>query len=348
MTCNPKRQFLEVKFLRERMTEHNSLFHRHSTNPILSAKDWPYPMNSVFNAGATLLPDGSTLLLCRVEDRRGLSHLCVARSVNGVDQWQIDSEPTLMPDAEKYPEELWGIEDSRITYLPELKQYAVAYTSYSRGGPGVSLALTKDFRVFERLGVIMPPDDKDAALLPRKINGFWALIHRPMTPLGAHIWISYSPDLRHWGNHKLMLEARRGAWWDANKIGISPPPIETPRGWLMIYHGVRRTPSSSIYRLGLALFDLEQPERCLIRGDSWMFAPEEDYERRGDVQDVVFPCGYTIAPDGDTINLYYGAADSSIALAHGSVRCLLAWLDANGHSDQSYDRRKAAKLACVS
>jgi predicted GH43/DUF377 family glycosyl hydrolase len=224
--------------------------------------------------------------------------------------------------------------------VPELQQYAVAYTSYSRGGPGVSLALTKDFRVFERLGVIMPPDDKDAALLPRKINGFWALIHRPMTPLGTHIWISYSPDLRHWGNHKLMLQARRGAWWDANKIGMSPPPIETPRGWLRIYHGVRRTPSSSIYRLGLALFDLEQPERCLIRGDSWMFAPEAEYERRGDVQDVVFPCGYTVARDGDTINLYYGGADSSIALAHGSIDCLLAWLDANGHSDQAHDRRK--------
>src|SRR5882757_303245 len=191
----------------------------------------------------------------------------------------------------------------------------------------------------ERLGVIMSPDDKDAALLPRKINGLWALIHRPMTPLGAHIWISYSPDLRHWGNHKLMLEARRGAWWDANKIGMSPPPIETPRGWLMIYHGVRRTPSSSIYRLGLALFDLHQPEKCLIRGDSWMFAPEADYERRGDVQDVVFPCGYTVAEDGDTINLYYGAADSSIALAHGSIRCLLEWLDANGHSEQAHDRR---------
>jgi predicted GH43/DUF377 family glycosyl hydrolase len=161
-----------------------------------------------------------------------------------------------------------------------------------------------------------------------------------MTPLGAHIWISYSPDLRHWGNHKLMLEARRGAWWDANKIGMSPPPIETPRGWLMIYHGVRRTPSSSIYRLGLALFDLEQPDKCLIRGDSWMFAPEAEYERHGDVQDVVFPCGYTVAPDGDTINLYYGAADSSIALAHGSIRGLLAWLDANGHSEHVHDRRQ--------
>jgi predicted GH43/DUF377 family glycosyl hydrolase len=321
-------------------TRHETLFHRHAANPILSAQDWPYSMNSVFNAGATLLPDGSTLLLCRVEDRRGLSHLCAARSVNGVDGWQIDREPTLLPDPEKYPEEAWGIEDPRITYVPDLKQYAVAYTSYSRGGPGVSLALTKDFRAFERMGVIMSPDDKDAALLPRKIDGFWALVHRPMTPLGSHIWISYSPDLRHWGNHKLMLEARRGAWWDANRIGMSPPPIETPQGWLMIYHGIRRTPSSSIYRLGLALFDLEHPEKCLVRGDSWIFAPETEYERHGDVQDVVFPCGYTQGADGDTINLYYGAADSSIALAHGSVGALLAWLAVNGHSEHAHDRRQ--------
>ena len=148
-----------------------------------------------------------------------------------------------MPDPDQYPEELWGIEDPRITYVPELQQYAVAYTSYSKGGPGVSLALTKDFRTFERYGVIMSPDDKDAALLPYRIGGLWALIHRPMTPLGAHIWISYSPDLRHWGGHRVMMEARKGAWWDANKIGLSSPPIETDRGWLMLYHGVKQTAS---------------------------------------------------------------------------------------------------------
>ena len=327
----------------ETLVQPDILFTRYSLNPILTAKDWPYSINSVFNAGATLLPDGSTLLLCRVEDRRGHSHLCAARSVNGVNNWMIDTEPSMPALPELYPEEVWGIEDPRVTFVPELDQYAVVYTSYSRGGPGVSLALTKDFRTYERFGVIMPPDDKDAALLPRRINGFWALIHRPMTPLGAHIWISYSPDLRHWGSHKLMLEARRGGWWDANKIGMSPPPIETPRGWLMIYHGVRRTPSSSIYRLGLALFDLEQPEKCLVRGDSWMFAPEADYERQGDVQDVVFPCGYTIGADGDTINLFYGAADSSIALAHGSIRRLLAWLDEHGHSEHAHDRRQQRK-----
>jgi predicted GH43/DUF377 family glycosyl hydrolase len=148
------------------------------------------------------------------------------------------------------------------------------------------------------------------------------------------MWISYSPDLRHWGRHRLMLEARRGAWWDANKIGLSPPPIETSRGWLVLYHGVRHTPSGCLYRLGLALFDLEHPEKCLLRGDSWIFGPEADYECHGDVDDVVFPCGYTMDPDGDTINIYYGAADCSIALARASVQSLLAWLDANGNCER--------------
>jgi len=299
------------------------LFHRHKLNPILSISDWPYPANSVFNPGAALLQDGTTLLLCRVEDRRGHSHLCAARSANGVDGWRIDPNPTLLPDAE----EVWGIEDPRITYVPELRKYAIVYTAFTGGGPGVALALTEDFHHFERYGVIMPPEDKDAALFPHRIGGYWALIHRPVSVQSAHMWMSYSPDLRHWGSHKLMLEARRGGWWDANKIGLSPPPIETPQGWLVIYHGVRQTAAGSLYRLGLALFDLVTPERCLKRSNEWIMGPEEPYERHGDVDNVVFPCGYTIAPDGDTIRLYYGASDSFIALATGSVHAILEWLE---------------------
>ncbi|HUZ96331.1 MAG TPA: hypothetical protein VMU57_15620 [Edaphobacter sp.] len=307
------------------------LFTRYAGNPILTRKQWPYPINSVFNAGATRLADGDTLLLCRVEERTGLSHLCAARSANGIDGWRIDSRPTLMPNPREYPEEIWGIEDPRITYVPELEQYVVAYTSFAQGGPGVSLALTKDFKSFERYGVIMQPEDKDAALLPWKIGGLWALIHRPVTTLGAHMWISYSPDLRHWGSHKVMLAARRGGWWDANKIGLCSPPIETVKGWLVIYHGVRQTAAGGIYRLGLALFDLEKPDICLQRGNSWMFGPEARYEREGDVSNVVFPCGQTIGADGDTIHLYYGAADECVAMATGSIRGLLLWLDS--HSD---------------
>ena len=281
----------------------------------------------MFNPGATLLPDGTTLLLCRVEDRRGLSHLCAARSANGVDGWKIDTQPTLMPDPEHFPEELWGIEDPRITFVPELKKYAVVYTAYTRDGPGVSLAFTEDFHHFERYGVIMQPEDKDAALLPHRIDGNWALIHRPASAPRVHMWISYSPNLRQWGSHKLLLEARLGGWWDSNKIGLASPPIETAQGWLVIYHGVRQNAAGSIYRLGLALFDLQAPEVCLKRSDEWIFAPEESYERYGDVDNVVFPCGCTIAPDGDTIHLYYGAADTSTALATGSIGAMLKWLE---------------------
>ena len=316
-----------------RNQHHEILFRRHERNPILTAAAWPYPANSVFNPGAVRSSDGGTILLCRVEDRRGHSHLTVARSADGITDWKIDPEPSFAPDPDKYPEEHWGLEDPRVTYLEALGKYAVVYTAYSWGGPGVGLALTEDFRHFERIGVVMPPEDKDAALLPRQIDGRWAMIHRPSTPLGAHIWISYSPDLKHWGGHKLVLRARTGGWWDANKIGLSPPLIETDRGWLMIYHGVRHTPSGCLYRIGLALFDLQRPGTCLRRGDSWIFGPDARYEREGDVQNVVFPCGYTVGDDGDTVLLYYGAADTSICVATGSIRAMLEWLDRHSCSE---------------
>ena len=156
------------------------LLTRSPKNPILTAADWPYPVHSVFNPGATKLKNGTTLLLCRVEDRRGISHFCAARSKNGVDGWEIDSEPTFSADPMKYPEELWGLEDPRITFVPELDEFYIAYTAFGKSGPAVALASTKDFKKFERHGVVMQADDKDAALFPRRFNGEFALIHRPV------------------------------------------------------------------------------------------------------------------------------------------------------------------------
>ena len=313
-----------------RSNKYQGLLERHPKNPILTAEDWPYPVHTVFNPGATTLADGSTLLLCRVEDRRGISHLCAARSVNGVDGWVIDEKPTFAPDPINRPEEMWGVEDPRITYMPEVDEYFIAYTAFGKAGPGVAIASTKDFKKFERFGLVMQPDDKDAALFPRRVKGEYALIHRPSTDMGAHMWMSFSPDLRNWGGHVLILPARRGAWWDANKIGLSPPPIETDKGWLVMYHGVRHHASGSIYRLSLALFDKEQPEVCLSRAQSWMFGPEASYEIQGDVSYAVFPCGYTVLPDKDTIRFYYGAADTSICMASGSIKEMLKWLEEDG------------------
>ena len=233
------------------------LFHRHRKNPIISKEDLPYQANSVFNAGATRFGD-ETLLLMRVEDRRGISHLSVARSKDGIDNWHFDDQTTLMPSPETHPEEIWGIEDPRLTRLEELGQWCITYTAFSKGGPLVSLATTKDFVTFKRLGAVMPPEDKDAALFPKPFGKRWAMLHRPVARapnIATNIWLSYSPDLRHWGNHQEVIYAREGSWWDANKIGLSAPPIETSEGWLVLYHGVRTTPSGSIYRLGLVLLD---------------------------------------------------------------------------------------------
>lgn len=303
------------------------LMERHISNPIINATDFPYTINTVFNPGAILLPDGTTLLLCRIENRSGISHFSAARSKNGIDGWQFDTEPTMEPDPVHHPEELWGIEDPRITWVEELGKYAIVYTAYSLTGPAVSLALTKDFRKFERLGEIMPPDDKDAALFPRRFNGNWLLIHRPSTGPCGNIYTSQSPDLIHWGHHRLLLAARRGAWWDANRIGLASPPIETENGWLMFYHGVRNTVAGCLYRVGLALLDKNEPWRCKQRCNEWIFGPSESYELEGDVSDVVFPCGHVVEPDGDTVRIYYGAADTSIGLATCRLSELLPWLE---------------------
>ena len=172
--------------------------------------------------------------------------------------------------------------------------------------------MTRDFREVRRLGPVMPPEDKDAALFPRRFNGRWAMIHRP-SPLrgGSHMWISYSPDLRHWGDHTLLIESRKGAWWDADKIGLGPPPLATPDGWLVMYHGAHLTASGPIYRVGFALLDLEQPEIVLRRSDNWVLGPQADYERVGDVNKVVFPNGWVV--DEET--------GRSIALLRGRRHC---------------------------
>ncbi len=297
---------------------------RADANPILTVAEVPYPANSVFNPGAARVGD-ETILLLRIEDLRGISHLHAARSGDGVSGWRFDPQPLLRSEVDRYPEEIWGCEDPRLTWLPEREEWAIAYTAYSRRGPLVSLATTRDFRSVHRLGPVMPPEDKDAALFPRRFGGRWAMIHRP-SPLrpGAHMWISFSPDLLHWGDHTMFLEARDGAWWDAGKVGLGPPPLETPEGWLLMYHGVHATAGGPIYRAGLALLDLENPRLVVGRTDEWIFGPSAAYEVEGDVGHVVFPCGWVLDPAGEVVSVYYGAGDSVVGVASAHLEDLLA------------------------
>lgn len=298
------------------------LFRRHPDNPILTADHFPSIVNAAFNPGATRLDSGETLLLVRVEDRTGRSHLTVATSSDGFTKWTIHADRGLFPNSSFA--EHWGVEDPRITRIGD--RYLIVYTGYSTAGPLVCLASTRDFVEFERHGVVQSPEDKDAALFPERFGDAYLLLHRPapsMTSVGAHIWMSTSPDLIHWGRPRIVLSARRGGWWDANKIGLGPPPLRTEHGWLLCYHGVRTTAAGAIYRVGLALCDLTDPSQVLARGNEWVLGPSEHYERSGDVGDVVFPCGWVIGDDPDEVRLYYGAADSTVCVATASLGALI-------------------------
>jgi predicted GH43/DUF377 family glycosyl hydrolase len=299
------------------------LFQRYRGNPLLSPDRWPYAVNAVLNAGAAEV-DGVTVLLCRVEDRRGISHLTIARSRNGISNWVVDETPFLAPAPEAM-HETWGVEDPRLTWIEELDRWVIAFTSFGPGGPGLSLATTKDFTSVERLGMVRAPEDKNGGLLPRRINGDFILLHRPVSALTrrSDIWLSRSKDLHSWAPPEPVLAARQGGWWDSARIGIGPPPIETPEGWLLIYHGVRVTVAGALYRAGLALLDLEDPTKVRRRCAQWILGPHEPYELIGDVPGVVFPCGLIHSPGSDELRLYYGAADSCIALATASLSDVL-------------------------
>lgn len=301
------------------------LFTRSPANPLLGPADWPYPVNAVFNPGAALV-DGETVLLCRVEDRRGISHLTVARSEDGETGWRVEPKPLITPDDHGYTSR-WGVEDPRVTRVDELGAWLITYTANGPEGPCVAMASTEDFRSVERIGVVMSPEDKNASLLSRRVDGQFVLFHRPQS-LSSHradVWSSRSTDLRSWTTPRLLLSARPGPWWDNVRIGMGPPPLWTPQGWLAIYHGIKEIARGLTYRVGLALLDQDEPELVLRRSHEWLLGPAEPYERIGDAPNVVFPTGLIHDAERDQLRLYYGAADTYVAMATASLSQLLAY-----------------------
>jgi predicted GH43/DUF377 family glycosyl hydrolase len=301
------------------------LFTRSPANPLLSAADWPYPVNSVFNPAAALV-DGETVLLCRVEDRRGISHLTVARSADGETGWRVDEAPLITAADHGYTSR-WGVEDPRINRVDGHDGWLITYTAYGPEGPCVALAATEDFRTVERIGVVMSPDDKNASLLSRRVDGQYVLFHRTTsrTSHRADVWLSRSADLRSWRTPQLVLSARPGPWWDNLRIGMGPPPLWTPHGWLGFYHGIKEIAGGLVYRMGLVLLDQDRPARVLRRSDEWLLGPVAPYERIGDAPNVVFPTGLLHDPERDLLRLYYGAADSHVALATASYSQVIAY-----------------------
>ena len=168
--------------------------------------------------------------------------------------------------------------------MPELERWVITCTAYGPAGPAVYLATTEDFRSVERLGIVRQPEDKNAALLPERIDGKWVLFHRPRTEYGpsrGEILLSRSPDMISWSAPEQVLQPREGAWWDSLRIGIGPPPLRTEHGWLLIYHGVKETITGGVYRVGLTLTDLDEPTRVLHRLPEWILGPLRALRARG-------------------------------------------------------------------
>ena len=301
-----------------------TLFKKYEGNPILTRRDWPYPVNGVINPGAASV-DGETVLLVRAEAPSVISHLTVARSADGFTNWRIEAQPSLQPDPYSR-EEAGGLVDPRIVWLEEQKQFAITYISLdSEGRSVISLAITRDFRTFARLGSLMRPQEWDASLLPRRFNGRFALIHRSIIRGQVHIWMSFSPDLKHWGDDRRLIGTRSTAW-DCHRVGLACQPVETQSGWLLFYCGVCNTDGGPIYRVGLALLHLNEPWRVLRRSEDWILEPTEPYERVGDTGAVVFPTGATVNRETGQFNLYYGTADCSVAVATADLNNIFDYI----------------------
>jgi beta-1,4-mannooligosaccharide/beta-1,4-mannosyl-N-acetylglucosamine phosphorylase len=206
--------------------------------------------------------------------------------------------------------------DPRITKLDDT--YYITWCNANAQGPQIGLAQTKDFKHFKQMENPLPSANRNCVIFPRKINGQYAIYHRPSdrghTPFGD-VFYATSPDLTYWGHHRFVFGPRGG--WQSTKVGPGPAPIETPEGWLLIYHGVWTSCNGYLYYAGGALLDLDQPWKVLYRTQDYLLAPTELYERVGDVPNVVFPSSAIVT--GDTLRLYYGSADTCISMAEAEL-----------------------------
>jgi len=299
----------------------NPVVRRYRDNPILTKDDVPYQVSTIHNAGAAK-HDGKYILLFRSHLHNGRSVIGLAESRDGY-SFSVGPEPFLAPDRDgPFAEfEEYGVEDCRICPMPG-EGYLLTYSAYSRYGVRVMLARTEDFMSVKKIAAISQADMRNLVIFPRKFGEYYVRLDRPHTGIAPwSIWISYSPDLVHWGNSRLIMKPQQ-YHWDEMKIGPGATPIRTDAGWLHIYHGVFSTMPGAVYRLGVALHALDDPSRILGVSDDWILQPERPWEITGYVPNVVFTCGAITEEDG-AIRLYWGGADSVICTGTTEVSDLV-------------------------
>ena len=280
---------------------------RYEKNPLLTKDDVPYPVATVHNAGVIKHND-RYIMLFRSHLHNGRSIIGRADSDDGL-SFTVNPEPFLVPSHNgifaEYEE--FGVEDLRIN--PVGGEYLLTYSAYSRHGVRIALARTKDFKNIERVSLITQADLRNVVIFPERFQGRYTRLDRPHSEISPwSIWISYSPDLVHWGNSKVIMKPV-SYHWDEMKIGPGAPPFKTGKGWIHIYHGVFETMAGAVYRLGVALHSLNDPAEIIGVADQWILQPEDPWEINGYVPNVVFTCGAVPEDDG-TVKIYWGGADT--------------------------------------
>jgi len=293
---------------------------RYENNPILTKDDVPYPVATVHNAAVVKFND-KYIMIFRSHKLNGRSILGKAESFDGF-HFKVDKEPFMVPATEGIFKEYeaFGVEDPRIVFIEG--EFLITYSAYSQHGVRIGLAKTRDFKTIERFSLITEADYRNVVIFPEKFNGLYARLDRPHSEISPwSVWISYSPDLRYWGESKLIMKPMQ-YHWDEMKIGPGAPPIKTTRGWLSIYHGVFPTMDGCVYRLGVALHQLDDPSIIIAVGDDWILQPEEIYEITGYVHNVVFSCAAIPEQDG-TLKIYWGGGDKVMCVGVANIEELI-------------------------
>ena len=303
------------------MKPQNPIVTRNKKNPILTREDVPYPVATVHNAGV-VKHDNRYIMLFRSHLRNGRSVIGRADSEDGF-SFKVHPHPFLFPATEgifaEY--EAFGLEDLRICPFEDI--YLLTYSAYSRHGVRIGLACTVDFKKVDRIALITQADFRNVVIFPEKFGDRYVRLDRPHSELSPwSIWASYSPDLVHWGDSRVIMKPV-AYHWDEMKIGPGAPPFRTGKGWLHIYHGVFKTMSGTVYRLGAALHALDNPANVIGVCDQWILQPEDPWEVYGYVPNVVFTCGAVPENDG-TVKIYWGGADTVMCAGTAVIEELVA------------------------
>jgi len=291
---------------------------RYSDNPIIQRDQIP-SSNSIFNSAVVPFGDGFAGVF-RCDNKAVQMNIFSGFSDDGIN-WRINHDPIAFESGDIEEVHVDYKYDPRVTFIED--RYWITWCE-GHNGPTIGVGYTFDFKEFFQNENAFLPFNRNGVLFPEKIKGKYAMMSRPSdnghTPFGD-IYLSYSPDMKFWGEHRHIMSptAFKDSAWQCTKIGAGSVPFLTDEGWLMFYHGVITTCNGFRYALGAAILDRNNPNIVKYRTQPYLLTPSVLYEQVGDVPNVVFPCATLQDIEKDRVVIYYGAADTVVAIAFGRI-----------------------------